>query len=152
MSDGHVLAIISNLLASTQLPVLTDFSLSYRLGQRGSPWQFLLSGVVDVRESSVEKGYFRIGISKEVMSGGNQNMDWELTTWKCSRPRRLTVQRPWGGTGLPLLCLVGCLLHWHPEECDPSDVHALFSTRVCVFLSDILPCAQLLSIVPAYPP
>lgn len=91
-----------------------------------------------VRESSVERA-----ISECL----GKTRTW-IRSWlrKCFRPRRLTVQRPRGRTGLPLLCLVGRLLHWHPEECDPSVVHTLFRTCVCVFLSDILPCAQLLSL------
>lgn len=52
MRDGHVPAVISNL-------ALHSFPLSYRLGQRGSPLQLLLS-----QGEFRGKGYFR-------MSGGN---------------------------------------------------------------------------------
>lgn len=75
MSDGHVLAIISNLCFPfgliSRFP--TDWVSKVAL-YSFIEWSSCCQG------EFCGKGYFRIGISKEVMSGGNQNVDWELTT------------------------------------------------------------------------
>lgn len=79
MSDGHVLAIISNLchLHSFPLGLIARFPTDW--ASKVALYSFIEWSSCCQGEFC-GKGYFRIGISKEVMSGVNQNVDWELTT------------------------------------------------------------------------